>query len=106
MLTEPGHYSQKKLSEAQIMQDAAGGTRSMKLSTGRRATILNAVRIVNKEEINSLYTSACDKEGNTKEKRYPSKRTLWNILNKYTASQRKSLAGLDLALKTDMLLMS
>ena len=50
------------------MQDVASGTRSVKLSTGRRATILNAVRTVHKAEIIRLYTSACDKEGYTKEK--------------------------------------
>ena len=49
MPIEPGHYSCKKLSDAQInhfldflqyrgvMQDLAGGTRSVKVSTGRRA---------------------------------------------------------------------
>ena len=57
---EPGHYSRKKLSDAQlnhfldflqyggVMQDVAIGTRSVKLSTGRRATILNVVRVVHK----------------------------------------------------------
>ena len=69
-----------KLSDAQInhflyflqyggvMQDDASETRSVKLSTGRRATTLNAVRTVHKAEIIRLYTSACDKEGYTKEK--------------------------------------
>ena len=80
MPIEPGHYSHKKLSDAQInhflyflqyggvMQDDASGTRSVKLSTGRRAATLNAVRTVHKAEIIRLYTSACDKEGYTKEK--------------------------------------
>ena len=77
------------------MQDVASGTRSVKLSTGRRVTIPNAVRTVLKAEIIRLYTSACDKEGYTKDKRHPSERTLWNILNNCPASQRKKLAGLD-----------
>ena len=34
-------------------------------------------------------------EGYTQENGRPSERTLWNILNKYPASQRKSLTGLD-----------
>ena len=107
MPIEPGHYSRKKLSDAQsynlldflqyggVMQDVASGTRSVKLSTGRRVTIPNAVRTVLKAEIIRLYTSACDKEGYTKDKRHPSERTLWNILNNCPASQRKKLAGLD-----------
>ena len=90
MPIEPGHYSRKKLSDAQIkhflyfrqygevMQDVASGTRSVKLSIGRRATILNAVRMVHKAEII-----------NQRE------RTLWNILKNCPASQRKSLPGLD-----------
>ena len=61
------------------MQDVASGIRSVKPSTGRRATILNAVRMVHKAEIIRLYTSACDKQGYTKEKGHPSERTLWNI---------------------------
>ena len=101
MPIEPGHYSHKKLNDAQInhfldfleyggvMQDVANGTRSVKLSTERRATIPNAVRTVHKAEIIRFYTSACDKEGYTKEKGHPSERTLWNILNNCPASQRK-----------------
>ena len=77
------------------MQGVASGTRSVKLSTGRRTTIPNAVRTVHKAEIIRLYTCACDKQGYTKEKGHPSERTLWNILNNCPASQRKSLAGLD-----------
>ena len=101
MPIEPGHYSRKKLSDTQsnhfldflqyggVMQDVASGTRSVKLSIGRRATIPNAVRTVHKAEIIRLYTSACDKEGYTKDKQHPSERTLWNILNNCPASQRK-----------------
>ena len=104
MPIEPGNCSCKKLSHAQIkhfldflqyggvMQDVAT---SVKLSTGRRATIPNGVRMVHKAEVIRLYTSACDKEGYMKEKGHPSERTLQNILNKCPASQRKSLAGLD-----------
>ena len=87
MPIEHGHYSRKKLSDAQInhfldflqyggvMQDVAIGTRSVKLSTGRTATILNAMRVVHKAEIIRLYTSTCDK-GYTKKKGHPSERTL------------------------------
>ena len=76
------------------MQDGASGTRSVKLLTGRRAIIPNAVRTVLKAEIIRLYTSACDK-GCTKEKGHSFERTVWNILNNCPASQRKSLADLD-----------
>ena len=108
MPIEPGQYSRKKLSDAQInhfldflryggvMQDVASGTRSVKLSTGSRATIPNAVRTVPKAEIIMLYTSACDKEGCMKGKGRPSERTLWNILSNCPASQRKSFAILDI----------
>ena len=60
---KPGRYSPKKLSDDQInhflhflqyggvMQDVASETRSVKLSTGRRAIILKAVRTVDKSEI-------------------------------------------------------
>ena len=107
MPIEPGHYSHKKLSDAQInhfidtlqyggvMQDVASGTRSVKLSTGRRATIPSAVRTVHKAEIIRPYTSACDEEGYTKEKGHPSERTLWSILSNCPVSQRQRLAGLD-----------
>ena len=76
------------------MQDVAIGTRSVKLSAGRRAIIPNAMRVVHKAEIIRLYTSTCDK-GYTKKKGSPSERTLWNILNNCPASQRKSFASLD-----------
>ena len=87
MPIEHGHYSRKKLSDAQInhfldflqyggvMQDVAIGTRSVKLSTGRTATILNAMRVVHKAEIIRLYTFTCDK-GYAKKKGHPSERTL------------------------------
>ena len=77
------------------MQDVASGTRSVKLSTGRRGTIPSAVRTVHKTEIIRLYTSACDEEGYMKEKDRPSKGTLGNILSNCPASQRKNLDGLD-----------
>ena len=63
MPIEPGHYSCKKLSNTQVnhfldfllyggvMQDVASGTRSVNLSTGRTATVPNAVRMVYKAEI-------------------------------------------------------
>jgi len=77
------------------MQDVTSGTRSAKLSSGRKTTIPNAVRTVHKAEIIRLYISACEREGYTHETGRPSERTLWNILNHCPASQRKSLAGLD-----------
>ena len=73
MPTESGHYTRKKLSDAQIsnsldflqyegiMQDVVNDTRSVKLSTKMRATTPNAVRKVRKAEIIRLSISACDK---------------------------------------------
>ena len=91
MPIEPGEYTRKKLSDAQInhfldflqhggvMQDVASGTRSAKLFSGRKTIIPNAVRTVHKAEIVRLYISACEKEGHTHETGRPSERTLWNI---------------------------
>ena len=76
------------------MQDVASGTRTVKLSIGRKAKILNAVRTVHKTEAIHLYLGACQMEGYTQENGSPSEHTLWNILNNCPASQRKSLAGL------------
>jgi len=102
-----GEYTRKNLSDAQInhfldflqrggvMQDAASGTRSTKLSSGRKTTISNAVRTVHRAEIIRFYISACEREGYTHETGRPSERTLLNIPNHCPASQRKSLAGLD-----------
>ena len=107
MPIEPGNYSLKKLNNAQInhfleflqcggvVQDVASGTRSVKLLTGRIATILNAVRTIHNAATIRLYNYACDREGYTKQKGHPSERTLWNILNNCQASQTKSLADLD-----------
>ena len=77
------------------MQDAASGTRTVKLSTGLKTKITNAVRTVHTAEANHLYISACDMEGYTQMNGHPSERTLWNILSNSPAPQRKSLAGLD-----------
>ena len=71
------------------MQDVARGTRKVKLSTGRKTNIPNAVRTVHKAEAIRLYISACEMEGYTQENGHPSERTLWNILNNCLASQRK-----------------
>ena len=61
--TKPGRYSPKKLTDDQInhfldflqygevMQDVANESRSVKLSTGRRAIVLKAVRTDDKSEI-------------------------------------------------------
>ena len=104
---EPGKYTRKKLKDAQInhfldflqhggvMQDVASGTRTVKLSTGLKTKITNAVRTVHTAEANHLYISACDMEGYTQMNGHPSERTLWNILSNCPASQRKSVAGLD-----------
>ena len=100
----PGKYTRKKLKDSQIhhfldflqysklVQDVASGTRNVTLSTGRKATMPNVVRTVHKAEIVRLYEAACEEEGYQDK---PSTRTLWNILEKCPASQRKSLAGLD-----------
>ena len=60
---KPGRYSPKKLTDDQInhfldflqygevMQDVANESRSVKLSTGRRAIVLKAVRTDDKSEI-------------------------------------------------------
>ena len=45
------------------MQDVASGTRSAKVSSGWRATLLNVVRTVYNAKTITLYTFAFDKEG-------------------------------------------
>ena len=54
------------------MQDVASGTRMVKLSTGLKTKITNAVRTVHKAEANHLYISACDMEGYTQMNGHPS----------------------------------
>ena len=54
------------------MQDVARGTRKVKLSTGRKTNIPNAVRTVHKAEAIRLYISACEMEGYTQENGHPS----------------------------------
>ena len=104
---EPGKFCRKRSTDAQInhfldflqyggvMQDVESGTRTVKLSTGRKTKMPNAVRTVHKTEAIRLYLGACEMEGYTQENGRPSERTLWNILNNCPASQRKSLADLD-----------
>ena len=72
---EPGKFTRKRLTNAQInhfvdflqysgvMQDVASGTRSVKLSSGRKEKIPNAVRTVHKAEAIRLYIAACSTEG-------------------------------------------
>ena len=107
MPVKPGHYCWKKTNDVQInyfldflqhggvIQDVASGTFSAKLSSSRKTSIPNAIRMVPKAEFLRLYISACNKQGYTQKACHPSERTLWNILKNCPASQRKSLAGLD-----------
>ena len=100
----PAVYTRKKLKDYQIdhfldfmqfsnlIQDVASGTRTVTLSTQKKATMPNVVRTVHKAEIIRLYETYCEREGYTDK---PSTRTLWNILSMCPASQRKHLAGLD-----------
>ena len=104
---KPGKFCWKRLTDAQInlfldflqyggvMQDVASGTRTVKLSTGRKTKISNAVRTVHKAEAIRLHLGACEMESYTQENGHPYEYTLWNILKNCPASQRKSLAGLD-----------
>ena len=45
------------------MQDVANGTRTVKLSTGQKTKIPNAVGTVHKAEAICLYLGACEMEG-------------------------------------------
>jgi len=106
---ETGKYFGIKITDEQInhfldfiqlsglVQDVASGTWSVKLSSNRKVSMPNVVRTVHKAEVIRLYESACDKDGYDKDSGRPSTRTLWNIINNCPASQRKSLAGLDVA---------
>ena len=67
------------LQHSGVMQNVASGTRTVKLSTGRKIKIPNAVRTVHKTEAIRLYISACDMESYTQMNKRPSERTLWNI---------------------------
>ena len=81
---EPGKYTRKKLKDAQInhfldflqhggvMQDVASGTRTVKLPTGCKTKIPDAVRTVHTAEAIRLYISACDMEGYTQMNGHPS----------------------------------
>jgi len=104
---EPGVYHKDRLKDQQInhfldfmqscgiMQDVASGTRSVTLSSGKKIKMPNAVRTLHKAEVVRLYIGACEEEGYTQENGRPSERTIWKMLNRCPASQRKSLAGLD-----------
>ena len=76
-----------------VIQDVASGTRKVKLSTGWKTNITNAVKTVHKAEALCLYISACEMDGYKQENRRPSERTLWKILNNCPVLQRKSFAA-------------
>ena len=105
--TEPGKYFRVKVTDEQInqfldfiqfsglVQNAASGTRTVKLSSNRKSSMPNVIRTVHEAEVIRLYEGACDKDGYKKENGRPSTRTLWNIINNCHASERKIPAGLD-----------
>lgn len=104
---EPGKSFKRRLKDSQInqflaflqhggvMQDVASGTRSVRLTNGRKVAMPNAVRTIHKAEIVRLYIGAFGEEGYTQDNSRPSTRTIWNMLNNCPATQRKSLSGLD-----------
>ena len=106
MPIEAGKYVKKRLTDAQVnhfldllrfsgvMQDVASGTRTVKLTTGKKIIMLNVVRTVHKSEIVSLYKAASE-EGYTTANGRQSGRTIWNMLNNCPASQHKYQSGLD-----------
>ena len=105
--TEPGKYFRVKVTDEQInqfldfiqfsglVQSAASGTRTVKLSSNRKISMPNVIRTVHKAEVIRLYEGASDKDGYNRENGKPSTRTLWNIINNCRASERKIPAGLD-----------
>ena len=105
MLKEAGKYVKKRLTDALVnhfldflqfsgvMQDVASGTKTVKLTSGRKVT---CQRTVHKSEIVRLYIAAS--EGYTTANGRPSVQTIWNILNNCPANQRKSLMWQQMAL--------
>ena len=105
--TEPGKYFRVKVTDEQtnqfldfiqfsgLVQNAASGTRTVKLSSNRKISMPNVIRTVHKAEVIRLYEGACDKDGYNRENGRPSTRTLWNIINNCRASERKTAASLD-----------
>ena len=72
-------------------QDAAYGTRHLKLESGEKLVMPNVVRTVERSTMTELYFNQC-----TEEEFSPLGRsTLYRILKVREASQRKSLQGLD-----------
>ena len=77
------------------MQDVPSGTRTVKLTSGRKVIMPNVVRTVHKSEIVGLYIAASEGEAYTIVNGRPSVQTIWNTLNNCPASQCESLSGLD-----------
>ncbi|KAK3736988.1 hypothetical protein QZH41_015633, partial [Actinostola sp. cb2023] len=79
------------ISSPSFLQDVADGTKSIKLSDGQKLEIPNVVRTVIASRLIHLYQSYSAESGFSPLGRS----TLFNILKVCTASQKKSLAGLD-----------
>ncbi|XP_062614656.1 uncharacterized protein LOC134276418 [Saccostrea cucullata] len=79
------------ISQPQYVQDVAFGERTLKLSTGQKIHIPDIVRTVIGSRIISSYTAYCEETSF-----HPCKRsTLYELLRNCSATQRKSLCGLD-----------
>ncbi|VDI36911.1 Hypothetical predicted protein, partial [Mytilus galloprovincialis] len=79
------------VSQPQYVQDVAFGERILKLSTGQKIHIPDVVRTVIGSRIISSYKAYCS-ESNFEPL---GRSSLYNILKQCSASQRKSLSGLD-----------
>ena len=92
-------YIKKSLTDAQVNHFLeflqASGTRTVKLTSGRKAILPNFVRTVHKSEIVRLYITPSEEEGYTTSNGRPSFQTKWNMLNNCPSNQHKSLSGLD-----------
>ena len=54
-----------------VMQDVVSGTFSAKLSSSRKTSTPNAIKMVPKAEVIRLYISACNKQGYTQKAGHP-----------------------------------
>ena len=86
------------ISQPHFIQDVAFGERTLKLSTGQKIYIPDVVRTVIGSRIISAYLAYCAEDNFTALKRS----SLYHILKQCSASQRKSLCGLDSTTADDM----
>ena len=104
---EAGKYVTKKLTCAYVnhfldflqfsgvMKDVTSGTRTVKLTSGRKKIMPEVMRTLHKSEMVRQYIAVSEEKSYTTANGKPSVPTIQNMLNNCPASQHKSLSGLD-----------